>query len=67
MTVASVYGMPQVLMPAASLTGGAACPSVATGRARVYGVRTTWAVVIASAVFRAVYVQGCWVLIVLLV
>ena len=64
-TVASVYGMPQVLMPAVSLRqGGAVCPSVATGiRAKssgLPGVRITWAVVTASALF-FVLCRGRWV------
>ncbi|KAI9463807.1 glycoside hydrolase family 13 protein [Russula earlei] len=55
-TVPSVYGMPQVLMPARSLRqGGAVCPSVATGiRAKSAGlpeVRVTWAVIMASILF----------------
>ncbi|KAF8469430.1 glycoside hydrolase family 13 protein [Russula ochroleuca] len=63
--VPSAYGMPQVLMPAASLRqGGAVCPSVATGiRARssgLPGVRVTWAVVMASTLF-FVLCRGRWV------
>jgi alpha-amylase len=64
-TVASQYGMPQVLMPAASLRqGGTVCPSVATGirakSAGLPGVRVTWAVVTASALF-FVLCRGRWV------
>jgi alpha-amylase len=64
-TVTSMYGMPQVLMPAVSLRqGGAVCPSVATGiRAKsggLPGVRITWAVVTASALFFVLY-RGRWV------
>ena len=64
--IPSVNGMPQVLMPAASLKqGGAVCPSVATGTgspgsgstgnkpksAGLPGVRVTWAVFFASMLF----------------
>jgi len=64
-TIPSVYGMPQVLMPAESLRrGGAVCPSVATGirakSAGLPGVRVTWAVVIASALF-FVLCRGRWI------
>jgi alpha-amylase len=64
-TVTSVYGMPQVLMPAVSLRqGGAVCPSVATGirakSAGLPGVRITWAVVTASAIV-FVFCRGRWV------
>ncbi len=65
--VPSVYGMPQVLMPAVSLRqGGAVCPSVATGTgireksAGLPGVRVTWAVVTASVLFFMVR-RGRWV------
>jgi alpha-amylase len=65
LNVPSVYGMPQVLMPAASLRqGGAVCPNVATGirakSAGLPGARVTWAVVIASTVF-FVLCKGRWV------
>ena len=57
-TVTSVYGMPQVLMPAVSpRQGGAVCPSAATGTgiraksAGLPGVRVTWAVAMASILF----------------
>jgi len=54
--IPSAYGMPQVLMPAASLRqGGTVCPDVATGlrvkSAGLPGVRVTWAVVLASTLF----------------
>jgi alpha-amylase len=63
--VGSMYGMPQVLMPAVSLRqGGAVCPGVATGiRAKssgLPGVRITWAVVTVSTVF-FVLCRGRWV------
>jgi alpha-amylase len=63
--VPSAYGMPQVLMPAASLRqGGAVCPNVATGirakSAGLPGVRITWAVVMASTLF-FVLCRGRWV------
>jgi alpha-amylase len=63
--IPSLYGMPQVLMPADSLRrGGAVCPSVATGirskSAGLPGVRVTWAVVIASALF-FVLCRGRWI------
>lgn len=63
--VPSAYGMPQVLMPAASLRqGGAVCPDVATGlrakSAGLPGVRVTWAVVLASTLF-FVLGRGRWV------
>jgi alpha-amylase len=63
--IPSVYGMPQVLMPAASLRqGGAVCPDVATGirakSAGLPGVRVTWAVVFASTLF-FVLGRGRWV------
>jgi alpha-amylase len=74
--VPSAYGMPQVLMPVASLPqGGAVCPSVATGptatgpnaatstkakSAGIPGVRVTWAVVFASTLF-FVLGRGRWV------
>ncbi|KAI0301148.1 glycoside hydrolase family 13 protein [Multifurca ochricompacta] len=55
-TVPCAYGMPQVLMPAASLRqGGTVCPEVATRvrakSASLPGVRVTWAVVMASGLF----------------
>ena len=64
-TIPSAYGMPQVLMPAASLRqGGAVCPEVATGirakSAGLPGVRVTWAVVLASTLF-FVLGRGRWV------
>jgi len=66
-TVTSVYGMPQVLMPAVSLRqGGAVCPSVAMGTgiraksAGLPGVRVTWAVATASVLF-FVLCRGRWV------
>jgi len=66
-TVPSVYGMPQVLMPAVSLRqGGAVCPGVATGTgireksAGLPGVRVTWAVVAASVLF-FVLCRGRWI------
>lgn len=54
--VPCVYGMPQVLMPAAALRqGGMVCPELATGTlaksAGLPEVRVTWAVVVASALF----------------
>jgi alpha-amylase len=59
-TVPSVNGMPQVLMPAAVLRrGGIVCPSIATGTraksAGSAGVRVTWAAIMASAVFFVLY------------
>ena len=66
-TVTSVYGIPQVLMPAVSLRqGGAVCPSVATGTriraksAGLPGVRVTRAVVMASILI-FVACRGRWV------
>ncbi|KAI0264018.1 glycoside hydrolase family 13 protein [Gloeopeniophorella convolvens] len=58
-TVPSVYGMPQVLMPAAALRkGGAVCPEAATGiRAKSGGLpaaRVPWAFFAASVMFFAV-------------
>jgi alpha-amylase len=63
-TVPSVYGMPQVLMPAAALRrGGIVCPSIATGTraksAGLAGVRVTWVAIMASAAFFVLY-QGRW-------
>lgn len=63
--IPSAYGMPQVLMPAASLRqGGAVCPNVATGikakSAGLPGVRVTWVVVLASTLF-FVLGRGRWV------
>ena len=65
--VTSVYGIPQVLMPAVSHhQGGAVYPSVATGTriqakcAGLPGVRVTWAVVTASILF-FVLCRGRWV------
>jgi Domain of unknown function (DUF1966) len=63
-TVPSVYGMPQVLMPAASIRqGGIVCPTIATGtRAKSAGlaeVRVTWAAIMASALFFVLY-RGRW-------
>jgi alpha-amylase len=61
----SAHGMPQVLMPIASLRqGGAVCPDVATGvqakSAGLPGVRVTWAVVFASTLL-FVLGRGRWV------
>jgi alpha-amylase len=65
--IPSAYGMPQVLMPTASLKqGGAVCPDVGTGlraksaSAGLPGVRVTWAVVLASTLF-FVLGRGRWV------
>jgi alpha-amylase len=63
--IPSAYGMPQVIMPAASLRqGGAVCPDVATGllakSAGLPAVRVTWAVVFASTLF-FVLGRGRWV------
>ncbi len=54
--VPCVYGMPQLLMPAAALRqGGTVCPELATGiLAKSAGspeVRVPWAVAVASALF----------------
>ncbi|KAI0250972.1 glycoside hydrolase family 13 protein [Lactifluus subvellereus] len=59
-TVPCAYGMPQVLMPAASLRqGGMVCPSIATGmRAKSAGLprmRITWAAIMASSLFLVLY------------
>ena len=64
-TVPCVYGMPQVLMPAAALRqGGTVCPELATGilakSAGLPEVRVTSAVVVASALF-FVLCRGRWV------
>ena len=53
-TVPCVYGMPQVLMPAAALRqGGKVCPGIATDTlaksAGLLEVRVAWAVVVSSA------------------
>lgn len=63
-SVPCVYGMPQVLMPAAALRqGGTVCPELATGTLAksggLPGVRVTWAVVVASALF-FVLCRGRW-------
>ena len=53
-TVPCVYGMPQVLMPAAALRqGGKVCPDIASGTlaksAGLPEVRVAWGVVVTSA------------------
>jgi alpha-amylase len=63
--VPSVYGMPQVLMPAAAIRKGSiVCPSIATGTraksAGLAGVRVTWAAIMASAAFLVLY-RGRWI------
>jgi hypothetical protein len=63
--VTSVYGMLQVLMPAVSLQQrGTVCLSVTMGirekRSGLPGMRTTWVVVTARAVF-FILCRGCWV------
>ncbi len=63
-TIPCVYGMPQVLMPAAALRqGGTVCPGIAAGTlaksAGLPEVRVTWAVVVASTLFFALY-RGRW-------
>ena len=65
-TVPCAYGMPQVLMPAASLRqGGMVCPSIATGTraksAGLPGMRVTWAaiMIMASSLFLVLY-RGRW-------
>ncbi|KAI9465024.1 glycoside hydrolase family 13 protein [Lactarius psammicola] len=64
-TIPCVYGMPQVLMPAAALRqGGKLCPGIAaTGTlaksAGLPEVRVTWVVVVASTLF-FVLCRGRW-------
>ena len=64
--VPSANGMPQVLMPAASIRkGGTVCPSVATGEqgkksAALPGVHVSWAVVLISMLFFVLSTTGHW-------